>query len=265
MEFRTLKFEEPAPGLGLLTLNRPEKLNAINLGMIEELHELYLRLCGPTSVRVVVMTGAGRGFCSGADLMDAEMLEKAPHLFADAATFLVEVQKKYSNMILELRRLPQPIIAAVNGPAAGGGMCLVLASDIVYVGPRAKFIASFINLGLSGGELGTTYFLPRLVGLSRAAEILYTGRPVGAEEAARIGLAVRLVEEDKLLESALETARTMLTKSLAGLRQTKEALTRNLNAPGLEAAIEFENRNQAICAFTGDFQKAVAAFVHKKD
>jgi enoyl-CoA hydratase len=164
-------------------------------------------------------------------------------------------------MIIELKKMPQPIIAVVQGPAAGGGMCLALASDIVYAGPKAKFIASFINIGLSGGELGTTYFLPKVIGSARTAEILMTGRPIEAAEAERIGLVSRVVEEDALLTTALETARVMLGKSYMGLRQTKEALTQNLNAPSLEAALELENRNQSICAFTPDFQAAIEAFV----
>lgn len=265
MEFKTIRFEEIEPRIGLLTLNRPEKLNAINLEMLEEIHRLYEHLCADQQIRVVVLTGAGRGFCSGADLMDERMHEQAPELFRDASTFLVSVQKKYANLILELRRLPQPVISAVNGAAAGGGMCMALASDVILAGPKAKFIASFINLGLSGGELGTSYFLPKMVGVSRAAEILYTGRPVKAEEAERIGLVSRVVEEEHLLESALEMARTMLTKSVIGLRLTKEVLNQNLTATSLEAAIELENRNQSIAGFAPDFLQAVTAFADTKN
>lgn len=264
MDFKTLKFEESEPGIGLLTLNRPDCLNAINLNMLDEMHELYEKLCLQDDIRVIVLTGAGRGFCSGADLMDGRMIEEAPTRFKDAATFLLRVQKKYANLIIELKRLPQPIIAVVQGPAAGGGMCLALASDIIFAGPKAKFIASFINIGLSGGELGTSYFLPRMIGSTRAAEILMTGRTIEAAEAERIGLVTRVVEEDALLTTAIETARIMLDKSHMGLRQTKEVLNQNLNAPSLEAAVELENRNQSICAFTPDFQAAIDAFVFGK-
>ena len=142
---------------------------------------------------------------------------------------------------------------------------MALASDVILAGPKAKFIASFINLGLSGGELGTSYFLPKMVGVSRAAEILYTGRPVKAEEAERIGLVSRVVEEEHLLESALEMARTMLTKSVIGLRLTKEVLNQNLTATSLEAAIELENRNQSIAGFAPDFLQAVTAFADTKN
>ena len=264
MSYNTFNFEIMEPGLGLITLNRPDRLNAINLEMLSEFHALYESLRENDEVRVLILTGAGRGFSAGADLMDAQMLEEAGRLFADAAIFLRKVQKVYSNMILEMRRLPQPIIAAVNGVAAGGGFTMVLASDVIYATPKAKFIPSFINLGLSGGELGTSYYLPRLVGSARAAEILMTGRAVRADEAEKIGLVNKVVEEDALIDTARATAQAMLGKSLMGLRLTKETLQQNQCAPSLEAAMELENRNQAICAFTGDFQKAVEAFVTGK-
>jgi enoyl-CoA hydratase len=164
-----------------------------------------------------------------------------------------------------MRKLPQPLIAAVNGHAAGGGMSMAMASDVILVTPEAAFTPSFVNIGLSGGELGTSYFLPRLVGTTRAAEILLTGRTVSAHEAERIGLVTRLVEEEKLLGEALTTARTMLAKSVSGLRMTKEVLNYNLDAPSLEAAIELENRNQSICCFTADFVNAVTAFSQKPE
>lgn len=264
MEFKTILFETPRPGVGLLTLNRPESLNAINMEMLSELHDLYEKLKISDEIRVVILNGAGRGFCSGADLMDLQLNPEAPKYLEDPAKFLIGIQKKYSDMILELRRAPQPIIAVVQGAAAGGGMTMALASDVVLAGPRAKFIASFINIGLSGGELGSTYFLPKLVGASRAAEILMTGRPVGAEEAEKIGLVSRVVEEEKLMDAAFEMADSMLGKSYLGLRQTKEALAQNLTAPSLEAAIELENRNQVICIFTKDFKEAVEAFAGGK-
>jgi enoyl-CoA hydratase len=159
-----------------------------------------------------------------------------------------------------MRRLPQPVIAAVKGPAAGGGMCLALASDIIIVDPTAAFIPSFINIGLSGGELGTTYFLPKMVGSAKASEILMTGRTVGGEEAHGIGLASCLAGEGELMNKALETAHTLLGKTPFGLRMTKEAIRRNLDAPSLEAAVALENRNQSIGCTTPEFFEAVMAF-----
>jgi enoyl-CoA hydratase len=156
--------------------------------------------------------------------------------------------------------LAQPIISAVNGPAAGGGFSMALASDIILVSPAATFVASFINIGLSAGELGASYFLPKIVGVVRASEILMTGRTVDANEAERIGLVSCLVDEDKLMEKAMETARVMLGKSPFGLRMTREAIRRNMNAPCLEAAIEFENRNQSMGCCAPEFYNAVKAF-----
>ena len=260
MKFSTIRFEEPEAEIGLITLNRPDRLNALNLDMLDDFHTLFEQLRGMEKVRVLIITGEGRGFCSGADIKDSRVRRDASTLFSNAATHLVAIQKKYSDRILEMRRLPQPIIAAVNGPAAGGGMCIALASDVILASPQATFIASFINIGLSGGELGTSYFLPRIVGRARAAEILLTGRTVDAREAERIGLVSRLVEVDDLMDVAMEMARTMLNKSPMGLRLTKEVLNQNLDAPSLEAAIELENRNQSMCCCTSEFMEAVVSF-----
>ena len=265
MEFKTIKFTEPEPGVGLITLNRPDRLNALSLDMLEDLEVLFKKLRGKKEVRVIIITGEGRGFCSGADLKDSRARREVSTLIKDPATHLVAIQKKYSALITDMRRLPQPIISAVNGPAAGGGMCIVLASDVVIAGPHATFIPSFINIGLSGGELGTTYFLPRIVGIPRAGEILFTGRTVDAKEAEKSGLVSRLIEDGDLMDAVMETARMMLNKSPMGLRLTKEALNQNLNAPSLEAAIELENRNQSICSFSQEFYKAVEEFTNKKE
>ena len=260
MDFSTIIFNEPESGIGVITLNRPHRLNAMDLNMVEELGALFRRLSEHERVRVIIMAGAGRGFCSGADLKFFLEHPRFKAMVSSAGTMLIEVQKKYSNIIYEMRRLPQPIISVVNGSAAGAGMSIALASDMVIAGPRAGFTASFINIGLSGGELGTSYFLPKLVGSSRAAEILMTGRTVRASEAERIGLITRLVEEDHLMDTALETARKMLAKSRLGLRLTKEALNQNQIAQSLEAALELENRNQSICIAESEFSAAVEAF-----
>jgi enoyl-CoA hydratase len=260
MGFTTIKFAEPEPGVGLITLSRPDRLNALSLDMVEELHALFGQLQHREQIRVLIITGEGRGFCSGADLRDSRIHGEAAGGFPSAARHLEAIQKKYANLILEMRRLPQPIIALVNGPAAGGGMSLALASDVVIAGPAATFTPSFINIGLSGGEMGTTFFLPKLVGSARAAEILLTGRTVHAAEAEKIGLVCRVVEPEQLMEAAREMARTMLAKSPVGLRFTKEALNLNLTAVSLEAAIELENRNQSICCCTPEFFREIEAF-----
>jgi enoyl-CoA hydratase len=265
MEYKTLTFETPAAGIGLITLNRPKRLNAISLEMVDELYSLYDQLHDLTDVRVLILTGAGRGFCSGADLKDERMMsEEGLALFASAAVHLEAIQQKFAGIIPGLRRLPQPVIAAVNGPAAGGGMCMALAADIIIAGPDAAFTPSFINIGLSGGELGTTYFLPRMVGSARASEILMTGRTVDAQEADKIGLISRLVKADQVMPAAMETARILLSKTPLGLRLTKTAIRQNLNTSSLEDAIELENRNQSICCCTPEFFNAVATFVKAK-
>ncbi|MBC8245994.1 MAG: enoyl-CoA hydratase/isomerase family protein [Deltaproteobacteria bacterium] len=264
MAYQTIKFEVVETGIGLLTLDREKCLNAINLKMLDELYLLFRSLDERPEVRVLVMTGAGRGFCSGADLKDEGFSsEEGLQAFSSASVHLEVIQKKYSGIIKEMRRISQPIIAAVKGPAAGGGMSLALAADIIIACPGAKFTASFINIGLSGGELGTTYFLPRLVGPARASEILMTGRSVDAEEAERIGMISRLVPENELLESSLETARRMVGKTPLGLRLTKETIRQNLDAPSLENAIEMENRNQSILCAAPEFFEAVALFNKK--
>lgn len=264
MDYQTILFEEPEPGLGVLTLNRPERLNAINLQMLDDLYALFRELDDRPDVRVLIMTGAGMGFCSGADLKQRKFREaEAIKKYSSADMHLEHIQKKYAGVIVSMHRLAQPIIAAVKGPAAGGGMSFALASDIVIASPSASFLASFINIGLSGGELGTTYFLPRMVGVAKAGEILMTGRAVDGVEAEKIGLVSRLVEEDKLMDTALETAQVLLGKTPFGLRMTKEAIRQNLNAPSLESAIEFENRNQSIGCTTKDFINTLLAFGEK--
>lgn len=261
-EFETLLFQTPEQGIGFLTLNRPERLNAISLTMASELYELFDDLQGNDEIRVLIITGAGRGFCSGADLSNPEIIR--PSVDDGAIGHLKSVQRRYSGLVVRLRAIPQPVIAAVNGPAAGGGMGLALASDIIYASATANFVNSFINIGLSGGELGSSYLLPRMVGVSRAAEILYTGRTVDARDAERIGIITRLFEDNsKMLEAAMDTAREMLNKNPVGLRFTKESLNRNLSAVSLEAAIEREDLNQSITIVTPGIQEAAKRFSKK--
>lgn len=262
MEFKTLKFEETEAGIGVLTLNRPERLNALSLEMLEEFHSFLHRIKTREEIRVFILTGAGRGFCSGFDLKDENLQKEVLRSLANPGYHLTAIQKRYGDLVIQMRKIPQPVIAAVNGPAAGGGMALALAADVILAGPAAAFTPSFVNIGLSGGEMGTTYFLPRLVGSARAAEILMTGRTVGAAEAERIGLVCRTATEGGLLSEALEIARRMISKTPLGLRLTKEALHLNADAT-LEAAVELENRNQSICCSAPDFLKAQAAFQKK--
>jgi enoyl-CoA hydratase len=169
-------------------------------------------------------------------------------------------QQRLARLVSGLRRIPQPVIAAVNGVAAGGGFCFTLAADVRIAARGARFVASFINIGLSAGEIGSTYLLPRLIGVSRAAEILYTGREVGAEEADRIGLVSRVVPDGEAVAAAMEVARVMLSKSAFGLRMTKEVLDINVDAPSLESALQLENRTQQLAVRSDAFIESIERF-----
>ncbi|MBN1572004.1 MAG: enoyl-CoA hydratase/isomerase family protein [Deltaproteobacteria bacterium] len=258
-DYKTLIFEEPEKGIALVTFNRPESLNAIDTAMLDDFDNLFDRLNHDDSIRVLVLTGKGRGFNSGADLQSATAHKDAKP-FSDPEIFLKMVQERYASVILGLRRIPQPVIAAVNGPAAGGGFCITLASDIRIAAPEAFFLAPFINIGLTGGELGTTYFLPRLVGLSNATDIVMTGRRVPADEALRIGLVSKVVPLDSLVGEALEVAKVLLQKTRGALKLTKRALDQNVNAPSLETALDLENRNQTLMVFSGAFFDLIKSF-----
>jgi enoyl-CoA hydratase len=258
-QYRTFVFKEIEPSVGLVTLNRPDKLNAINVEMLDDFNELFAALCDDDKIRVLIITGEGRGFCAGADLNDA-LAHKDADALSDPEKYLRLAQERYAALILGLRKIPQPVIAAVNGPAAGGGFSVALASDIRVASPEAYFVASFANIGLSGGELGTSYLLPRLIGLARASEILFTGRKVKAEEAAQMGLVNQVVPKELLMETALSYARLLATKGFGALRFTKMVLDQNIDAPSLEAAVNLENRNQTIMIFSGEFFKLIKPF-----
>lgn len=260
LNYRTLRFDEPEPRVGLVTLNRPDRLNALNMDMLDELEALFDQLQKNEKILVVIITGAGRGFCSGADLKDVSGRKDFIENVKTAGNHLIQIQKKYARIIIRVRELPQPVIAAVNGPAAGGGMSFALAADVVFASKKAVFIPSFINIGLSGGELGTSYFLPRAVGRIRASEILMTGRTVGAEEAERIGLANYICDHDGLTDAAMNHARLLISKGGLSLRLTKESLNLNLDAPSLISAMELENRTQSICCTMPEFHEAVERF-----
>lgn len=256
----TLTFQEIEPRIGLVTLNRPDRLNAINDRMLDEFDALLRTLDRDDAIRVLVITGAGRGFCAGADLKEV-VTRAQTEAFADPEAFLGLVQEKYSGLITRLRDIRQPLIAAVNGAAAGGGMAIALAADLRVCTPEAYFVASFINIGLSGGEMGSSYLLPRMVGISRASDILLTGRKVFGEEAERIGLVSQVTASEKLLDAALAYARMLTAKTVGGLKFTKRALEQNLTAASLEGAMNLENRNQAIMVFSGEFRRMIGAFV----
>jgi enoyl-CoA hydratase len=245
----SLTIETPAPGVTLVRLNRPERLNAINEEMQTELHELCTAIGADRDVRVVVLTGTGRGFCAGIDLRDF-----GPSMVAadDPAIERLRFQERMASLPQALRALPQPVVAAVNGPAVGGGLALCLASDVRICAASASFGNAAILLGLSGAEMGMSYYLPRIVGLSVAADWMLTGRTVSSDEAYHRGLVSELFDDDQLLERALALASQIAAHSPLGVQLTKRALQTNTDAPDLSAAIDVENRNQVITHATDE-------------
>ena len=237
--------------IGRLTLNRPETYNAVNERMLEELEAFWAERQYDESVRVIIVDGGGaKGFCAGLD-----MKTLGPQMFAMDAAHFYDDQRRLSRLLLAMRRVPQPVVAAVHGSAAGLGFSFAMASDIRVLAPDARFSAAYINIGVGGADMASSYFLPRLIGSGRANEFLLTGNWMSADEAMSLGFGSRLVSGETLLETANELAETMVSKDVLGLRMTKEAININIDASGLEACLELEDRNQTLMAMA----KKVAA------
>lgn len=252
----------PRPGVTQLTMSRPDSLNAMTAELVQSLHDHLDAIAVDPDVRVVVLTGAGRGFCAGLDLGGYGTAPHTAHLGKTQAGFAV--QKHIASLIPHLRSLPQPVIAAVNGPAAGGGFALVLGSDIRLASRSARFNAAFVRIGLSACDIGTSWLLPRLVGVARAQELMLTGRVFDAEEAYRIGLVVELHDGDALLDAALATADRVMANAPFGVALTKEGMWSALEIPGMQAAIDLENRQQIMASATHDHREAMTAFVERR-
>jgi enoyl-CoA hydratase len=244
-----LSVQAPRAGVVVLQLNRPQQLNAINDVMVGELKQTLATLASDTSTRAVVLTGAGRGFCSGIDMRDFG--PDIPEATAPAIDRL-RFQQRMAALPLAIRDIPQPVIAAVNGPCVGAGLALCLAADIRICSTAATFGNAAILLGLSGAEMGMSYLLPRIVGASVAADWMLTGRIVSAEEADRRGLVSELLEPALLLERALEIASGISELAPLGVQLTKHAIQVNTDAGGLESALELENRNQVLSHATDE-------------
>ncbi len=240
---QTLSVQRPHDGVLVLHLNRPERLNAINAVMLDELTGTLTDVAADTSVNAVVVTGAGRGFCSGIDMRDFGA--GAPEATAPAIDRL-RFQEAMAALPQAIRDLPQPVIAAVNGPCVGAGLALCLAADIRICSTAATFANAAILLGLSGAEMGMSYFLPRIVGASVAADWMLTGRTVTAGEADRRGLVTEVTEPEELADRAFEIASRIAELTPLGVQLTKRALQVNTDAAGLGAALELENRNQVL-------------------
>jgi enoyl-CoA hydratase/carnithine racemase len=256
--YQTLDVEEQTPGIIVVTLNRPDRYNAMTDTMFTELEALATSLDDQDSCRVVIITGAGKAFCAGYDLADAG---KLPEL---GALGMLDQQERAARALLAVRTMRVPVIAAVNGPAAGGGLALALAADIRLAGPEARFNAAFVRIGLSAGDLGTSWLLTRLVGPAAASEICFTGRLVAAEEALALGLVNAVSEKGQLLPDAVELAQAISANSPGGVQLSKRALQANMEAGSYAAALELENRGQALLTRTADMPEALAAFREKR-
>jgi enoyl-CoA hydratase len=248
-------------GILELRMNRPDRLNALNEELIGDLSGIMRGLNRDRQVRVVVITGEGKGFCAGADLKAASGSGAIPGTEGMTQLgFVYKYQDSLAELMLAIHECDKPVIAAVNGAAVGGGLAIALASDVRIASEKARFGAVFIKTGLSACDVGTSWFLPRLVGASAAAELMLTGRVFGADEAMRMGLVSRVVAPEMLLESALETARAIRENSEYGVWMTKKGLWANVDAPSLRHAMELENRTQVLGYFTGCMEESMHAF-----
>ena len=250
--------EKPQPHTAVVTLNRPDLLNAMSIDLVVELDEQLNAVAADNDTWAVVLTGAGRAFCSGLDLKDYGIIPNIDGL--TVGRIAQRSMRYYSRLILSLRRMPQPVICAVNGPAYGGGMCLTLGAEMRLASQSATFNATGIVNGLTSTELAASWLLPRLVGAAHSNDMLLTGRRIDADEAYRIGLVSRVLPADDLLPEALAIAARMCEFSPYGLAMTKDILWVNLENPSLEAAIEIEDRNQLMLGFTENLPEAIRAF-----
>ncbi len=263
-----VEVEWPRPGIALVRLNRPERLNALSPDLVRAIPDAFRRVGADEACRAVILTGAGRGFCAGLDLQGAAGvdLQQSPGgdgLGRGPARRLVG-QETFVEMVRTLRSMRQPVIAAVNGPAAGAGFALALGADIRIASRSARFHVAAVKIGLSAGECGMSYLLPRYVGAARAFEILLTGRPFDAEEAERIGLVARVVDDGTVVDAAIEIAEQIVANSPFSMWMTKQVVWANLDAASFDAAIELENRTQILATMTADSAEAIRAFVEKR-
>jgi enoyl-CoA hydratase len=257
----TMSFVEvstPHPHVALVTLNRPERMNAMAFDVMLPLRDRLRDIGDDNDIRVVILTGAGKGFCSGADLEDPGSIPHAEGL--TLPTLAMRSMELLDEVIATIRRLHQPVIAAVNGPAIGGGFCLALSTDIRIAAESAYFRAAGINNGLTAAELGISYLLPRAIGHSRAAEIMLTGRDVSAEEADQIGLVSEVVPGDALLKSCTDLADRIIGWSRAGIELTKRQLWNSLDASSLQTHMDAEGMAQLFVRITTqNFEESVRA------
>ncbi len=260
----TIEIEYPKPSIAILRLNRPESLNALSWPLVEELHAALDEIDRNNRCRVVVLTGAGRGFCAGLDLREQGNPGAITEGLASGPRAGLLAQNRMASLIPHLRRIQQPIVAAINGPAYGGGLALALGCDLRIAARSAKLCVQFIRVGVSGCDIGTSYLLPRLIGASRAHDLIMTARALDAEEAERYGIVTRVVPDEEILDAALALAEELCEFTPFGLFATKQVMWANLDIPNLEAAIQLENRNQIMAGASGETQEAAQAFFEKR-
>jgi len=250
---------EPGAGVVQLTLNRPDRLNALTTVMLDRLADALDAVARNPSVRAVVLTGAGRGFCAGLDL------DEVAGTRSQGMPELLARQEGWVTVVERIVDLPQPVIAAVDGAAVGAGFSLAMAADLRIATPNAGFGAAFVRVGLSGADLGLSWSLPRVIGLGAAAELMLTGRRVDGHEAVRLGMVNRLCEPSELLPTAVALARDIAANSPFGVRLTKQALRTGVDAPSFRAATQNENRNQMLASRTEDMAEALRARQERRE
>jgi enoyl-CoA hydratase len=253
---------EAGTGITELVMNRPERFNALQAGLVSDLHQAFAAVAADRSCRVVVLRGAGRNFCAGADLAG-----HGPAPGGDGSGSpqdWMATQEHIASLVTTMRHLPQPIVAAVQGAAAGGGLALALASDVRLCDQTVRFNAAFVKVGLSGCDIGVSWLLPRIIGAARAFELLLTGRFMAAAEAREAGLVSAVAEPDQLRPSALAVAGQIAANSPYGVRMTKQVMWAQLEIASLEAGLALENRTQVTAALTADHHEAVQAFLAKR-
>ena len=255
--------DNPEPGVAVVTLNRPDRLNAMSIDLVIELHDALEAVGADNAVRAIVLTGAGRGFCSGLDLKDYGIIPNIDGL--QVGQIAQRSMRYYSRLVPQIRHLRQPVIAAVNGAAFGGGMCLTLACELRIASDAAVFNATGIVNGLTSTEMGASFLLPRLIGAAHSNDLLLTGRRIDAQEALRMGLVSRVVPDGSVLEEALSIARRICEFSPYGVAMTKDILWVNLETTSLDSAIEIEDRNQLMLGFTENLPEAIRAFDEGRD
>ncbi|ATI80674.1 enoyl-CoA hydratase/isomerase family protein [Sphingobium yanoikuyae] len=253
--------DRPEAGICVITLNRPSRLNAVLRDTVARLNGLLDELAADPECRAVIITGAGRGFCSGQDLEASNARNQSG---SSGVVEKLHWQQQFAGMGARIRAMPKLVIAAVNGPAVGAGMAIALSSDVRIATPTARFLVAAVRIGLTGGESGISYLLPRMIGASRAFDILLTGRAIEAEEAERTGLVRAIVPTEDLLEESIAYARLVLVNSPYSVAHTKKLMWSNLDANSYESAVEAENRTQILGTMTQDYSEATAAFLGKR-